>query len=582
MKKQKSRAIHAAQNVIPLHLNAEFYFQRGMQSLDRYHYDKALRYFRRAVETEPDNAVHHINLAGVLSETGDFESSNEILSYVMESLDPHLTECHFYMANNYLNMDLLEESEQSLLRYLELDEQGLYLDEAEEMLELLSMELGRPIEVKTIRSRAVLFEHEQARGMLEEGRFAEAMMVLERLTRQHPDFLAARNNLSLAYYYMGHLDEAVEIVEEVLEEDPGNLHAMCNLAILKLQLEHYAEADLLVRRLKKLAPLNPEQSLKLATTMGVIGEHEAAYRLFRHLLRTGYHQEPDPGLYHYTAVAAVHLGRYDEARRLWRKVKKLDPDMHIADYYLHQLDEIGENGGGKQEKFSYNYHLPFEEQFKWLESMDGTLVDHFRYDPVIRSSFFWVLRYGDRDTKLQVIRALGLIGDYEVEMALREFIRNPDEDDDLKKAALMVLSGIGAEAPYHAVIYGCETELSGSLLGLSFPKWEQSWQDVIDIALRRMEKRYDMIERYDMQTLWTDFLNRKYPWIPQIRRPEGWSAALEYLTAKMHSKHVTYSEVADRYGVSTSTVRRHVATIDETCGLREKMEAIFPEFGGRL
>src|SRR5690606_26775532 len=140
-----------------------------MQSLDRYHYDKALRYFRRAVETEPDNAVHHINLAGVLSETGDYESSNEILQYIMESLDANLTECHFYMANNYLNLDLLEESERSLLNYLELDEQGLYIDEAEEMLELLAMELGRPVKVRSIRSREALFEHDQARLLLEEG-----------------------------------------------------------------------------------------------------------------------------------------------------------------------------------------------------------------------------------------------------------------------------------------------------------------------------------------------------------------------------------------------------------------------------
>ncbi len=577
MKNKEMPTVHAAHNIIPLHLNAEFYFQRGMQSLDRYHYEKALRYFRRAVESEPDNAVHHINLAGVLSETGDFAASNQILQYVLESLDPNLTECHFYMANNYLNMDLLEESERSLLLYLELDEQGLYLDEAEEMLELLSFELGRPIKVKTIRSRAALFEHEQARQLLEEGRFNEAVAKLESLVDRFPDFLAAYNNLALAYYYRGQLDLALATVEKVLEEEPENLHALCNLAILKLQLGQILEVQALLNMLRKLYPLNPEHSFKLATTMGILGEHEHAYRLFRMLLKM-VHTEYDPSLYHYTAVAAVHTNRLSEARSLWKQVKKLDPGEHVADYYLQRLDEY-EEGACDLQTFSYSYHLPFEEQFKWIETADESLSEQLRHDPIVRSSFFWVLRYGDHDMKLQVIQALGMIGDQEVELALREFIQRPEEAEDLKLAALHVLQSLRSEEVRQD---GTAAHEVLNLHGTTLPVWEQSWQDVLEIALQQMEHRYDLIERYDMQTLWTDFLSRTYPGTPQIRRPEGWSAALEYLIAKMHRRQVTYMEVAARYGISESTVRRNAARIDEACGLREKMEAIFPHFGGKL
>lgn len=580
MKNKQRSAEHAAHNVIPLRLNAEFYFERAMQSLDRYHYQKALRYFRRAAETEPGNAVHHINLAGVLSETGDYESSNNILQYVLETLDPSLTECHFYMANNYLNMDKLEESENALLSYLELDESGMYIEEAEEMLDLLALELGRPVKVRNIRCRAELFEHDQARVLLEEGRFNEAVRRLEKLSAQNPEFLAARNNLALAYYYMGQLDRAVETVEMVLAEEPGNLHALCNLAILKLQMEQHEEANLLTSHLKKLYPLNPEHAFKLATTMGIIGEHEHAYRLFRRLFKFRW-IEPDASLYHYTAVAAAHIGRYEEARKLWRYVMKLDPERNIAEYCLQQLDEHEARGGGTSIELSYSYQLPFEEQFKWFEKADSSLSDQFRRDPIVRSSFFWVLRYGDHDTKLQVIQALGLIGDHEVELALREFLQRPEEADDLKRAALLVLSEIGAKEPYQAVLGGRQVELSGPPRGASLAVWEPSWQQVVDIALSKMEMHYDLIERYDMQTLWSDYLSKTYPDTPQIRRSEGWAAALEYLIAKMHRRHITYMEVAARYGVSVSTVRRNATEIDRVCGLREKMEAIFPQLGGK-
>lgn len=589
MKKSDNTAEKTAHNVIPLHLNAEFYFERAMQSLDRCHYEKALKYFRRAVETEPDHAVHHINLAGVLSETGDYEASNEILQYVLESLDPNMTECHFYMANNYLNMDMLEQSEEALLRYLELDEQGLYMDEAEELLELLAMELGRPIPVKHIRSRAALFEHDRARVLLEEGQFNEAVQLLEKLSKQHPEFIAARNNLALAYYYMGQLDRAVRTVEEVLEEDPGNLHALCNLSILLLQLEQHDQLQAIMRMLKKLVPMGAEHSFKLATTMGILGEHETAYWHFKRLLITG-NMEAEPSLYHYTAVAAAHLRRYDEARRLWQQVKKLDPETTVADYYLQRLEQFMERSHEASPEasyeellpLSYNYHLPFEEQFKWFTQPDGSISEHIRRDPVVRSSFFWVLRYGDYDAKLQVIQALGMLGDDEVEQALREFIQRDDEADELKKAAVMVLNAIGAEGPLHVVLGGRKIELQGSPASAGLPVWEPIWQDVLDIALAQMEKHYDMVERYDMQTLWKDFLSRTYPKTPHIRRPEGWSAALEYLIAKMHRRQVTFPDVAERYGISVSTVRRNVAEIDSTCGLRKKMEAILPQLGGKI
>src|SRR5690606_2188442 len=149
-------------------------------------------------------------------------------------------------------------------------------------------------------------------------------------------------------------------------------------------------------------------------------------------------------IYHYTAVAASHLGKLHEARKLWLQVKKLDPGAAIADYYLQQLDEAEESGDARKIAFSYTYHLPIEEQFKQLELTDRTIAEHLRRDPVIRSSFNWVLRFGDHDTKLQVIQAMRLIGDSEVESVLREFVQRPEEHDDLKRAAILVLNAIGA------------------------------------------------------------------------------------------------------------------------------------------
>jgi tetratricopeptide (TPR) repeat protein len=571
MGKKKRAADTAAQTkIISLPMDATFFFERAVQSLDRHHYDKALKYFRRAVEYEPDNPVNHCNLAGVLSEMGNYEESNRILREIIDSVDPMMTECHFYMANNFANMEDYESAEDALIRYLEEDPNGQFLEDAEEMIDLLSFELKRPTKLTSIKSREGLFEHDQARALLEEGKFSEAVRMLEKLIRKHPDFTAAYNNLALAYYYMGLFDKSMATINKVLAIEPGNLHALCNIAIFYQHAEDTENLTALLEMLKKTDPFHTDHVFKLATTMGILGEHATAYRLFKRLLKSG-ELGHDPCLYHYTAVAAYNTERMSEAYKLWKQTEKLDPRSNIPAFYLNQLNEPA------KATLSYHYHLPFEEQFRMMETSADGIPEHLKRDPLVRSSFFWALRHGDADTKLQVIQAFGIIADSEVEDALREFLLSPEEDDYLKKVAIFVLRTMRAKEPIQAVMDGKTMTIMASPHTPNLPVWKEKWQAVMELALQRMDKRYDMIQKHDLETLWVEFLTRVYPAVPKLAKVEGWSAALEYLIAKMHRREISYHEVATRYGVSISTVSKNVKAIDQVCGLKEKMDSIFPQ-----
>ncbi|MNI20441.1 tetratricopeptide repeat protein [compost metagenome] len=575
MEKKKRISKAPKPKVISINMDAAFFFERAVQSLDRFHYEKALKYFRRAVEYEQDNPVNHCNLAGVLSEMGNYEESNRILQQILDDIDPTMTECYFYMANNYVNMDSYELAETSIIHYLENDAVGQFIEESEEMMELLAYELERPTPLTSIKSRDGLFEHDQARALLEEGKFAEAVRLLEKLIKKHPDFLAARNNLALAYYYMGQFEKSMETIMEVLEIDAGNLHALCNLAIFHQHFGNKEKLEELLSLLRKTYPYQQEHVFKLATTMGILGEHEKAYQLFKRLLKTG-EAGLDPCLYHYAAVAACHTGRTDEAQRHWKQVEKLDPGTEISKFYLEQLRQLQENEA--LAALSYHYHLPFEEQFRVLEKSAQGIPDQLKKDPLVRSSFFWALRHGDMDTKLQVIQAFGLIADSEVKDALKDFILERQEDDYLKKVAIFVLRSIGVRDPMPAYLEGRQIVVQASPFSPNLPIWETKWQDVMEIALRHMQKRYDMIQQHDLEILWVEYLTRAYPNISKVSKAEGWAAALEYLIAKMHRRAISYQEVATRYGVTVSTVSKNVKLIDTACGLKEKMEAIFPKF----
>ncbi|MDF2962203.1 MAG: hypothetical protein K0S39_3938 [Paenibacillus sp.] len=576
MEKKKRANPTQPAKVISMKMDATFFFERAVQSLDRYHYDKALKYFRRAAEYEPDNPVNHCNLAGLLSEMGNYEESNLILQHVLDQIDPAMTECYFYMANNFANMENYESAEKAIIHYLENDPTGQFLEESEEMIELLSYELDRPTKLTSIKSREGMFEHDRARAMLEEGKFAEAVRILEKIIKKHPDFMAARNNLALAYYYMGHFDKSIDMIKQVLELDHGNLHALCNLAIFYQHFGDKENLGELMDVLRKTYPFHQDHVFKLATTMGILSEHETAYRLFKRLLKTG-EAGLDPCLFHYTAVAAYNTKRYDEAERQWRQADKFDPGSEIPGFYLNLLHKA--RNEQVKPPVSYHYHLPFEEQFRGLEKSTEGLPDHLKRDPLVRSSFFWALRHGDTETKLQVIQAFGLIADNEVKEALLEFIQEPGEDDYLKKVAIFVLRNIGLHDPVTAVLDGRKLTVPASPFSPNLPVWESKWQQIMDMAIQEMDRRYDMVQQYDLQTLWVEYLSRVYPThTPKISKVEGWAAALEYLTAKMHRRAISYHELAHRYNVSVATISKNVKIIDEACGLREKMEAIFPKF----
>nr|WP_223070093.1 tetratricopeptide repeat protein [Paenibacillus caui] len=557
-------------------MDANFFFDRAVSSLDRLQYDKALKYFRKAVEYEPDNPVNHCNMAGILSEIGDYEGSNKVLSTILNEVDGTMTECYFYMANNYANMEQFEAAEEALITYLEQDPEGQFLAEAEEMMDLLQYELNRPAKVRHIESLKGVAEHDQARSMLEKGEFAGAVKLLETLLRDQPDFLAARNNLALGYYYLGMFKEAMDAISQVLERDPGNLHGLCNLAVF---IQHEGDEKLLEElsdRLERIVPFHQEHVFKLATTMGILGKHEAAYRHFKRLLRDN-DVNFDPCLYHYAAVAAYNIGRYNEARTLWKHAAKLDPDSEVPGFYLDRLQELDlEDAELEPPVISYQYRLPFEEQFRMWKKWGEGIPDQIKQDPLIRSSFFWGLRHGDSRTKLQVIEAFSQIADSEVKEALRAFLMEPDEEKYLKDIALFVLRGLGVNEPLPIVLEGETRTVDPGFTSSRLPVWKSEWQAVLDEAKRRMAKRYNVMQLHDVETLWVEFVTRSFPDVPSVSHLGGWAAALEYLTAKLHQRHVTYEEVAKRYGTSASTASRCTKRVDEVCGIKEKMNAMFP------
>ncbi|MEK4061856.1 MULTISPECIES: tetratricopeptide repeat protein [Paenibacillus] len=563
MIERTSENVAEGSNVISVTLDANFFFERAVRSLDRFQYDKALKNFRKAVEYEPENPVNHCNMAGILSEMGDYEASNDILIHVLEKIDPAMTECHFYMANNFANMESFEEAERSLVTYLEEDASGEYLAESEELMELLQYELNRPAPLIRIRSREGVVEHDRARTLLEEGKFPQAVKMLEEITKNTPDFLAAHNNLALAYFYMGRFAKAKECLSEVLEQDPGNLHALCNMAIFMQYAGDKEQLAVLLRMLEATVPFHQEHVFKMATTMGILGRHRTAYGHFRRLLKDE-EVGGDAGLYHYCAAAASNSSLYNEALRCWRQAAKLDPESAVPGFFLSQL-QGAQAEGRPMPLVSYNYQLPFQEQLKQWQGNTDSFTEEMRNNPLLRASFFWALRYGDANTRLQVTEALRWIEDEEMSEVLNGLLaQEPLQEDKLQEAALLSLQRLIGSSPD---ANAAPQEELPPLSHKGPPEWKEDWQRVLDHTASMMDRRYDAIQKKDAELLWKQFVSDLYPDVPYFRHTGGWAAALEYLTAKLHDRPITYREVAQHYGVSASMVSRYARRISNECDI---------------
>ena len=547
--------------VVPFQPDAAFYFERGVRYLNRHDRSKALTSFMRAVECEPGNAVNHCNLAGVYSELGNFEESNKILQKVISSIAPDMAECYFYMANNYANLGEYQLAEEHAVKYLEIEPLGEFAPDADEMLDVLIHEFGGG---EILRERRKQLEEDGkdkdvARTLLEEGKFYEACHLLEEELTRNPDAHAVRNNLALARYYLGQIDEAIAQASRVLEKDPANIHALCNLGVfMRYHGKEHEDFKAVVTLLKKLTPLQFDQSYKLATTLGILGEHKAAHRLFMQLVSFG--DRHDPELYFALAMSCAYMGKTKQAKQWLYEVEALDPESNIASHYLKELDKDHPMlmGYSYQEPYVFSRPAGFEHFFSGGYPKKGSWSD----DPSVRSILYYGLQHGMQATKKVALYVFGALGDADSLRVIREFIKEPKQSEVLIWQGLFILQARQQLGDIVVAFGGAPQRVTLPSHDHRILSWnpflEGVFRDVSDsLALHDPE----MVD--DAFAIWLRYALNAWVDLPRVLKRNVWSAALEYLTRRAVGRTEPQAVVAKRYGVSTSALSRaaHAITI---------------------
>lgn len=556
----KNRAVKTVANVIPMRLDAAYFFERGVRLLERNHLSKALRAFQRTVEYEPENPVNHCNLAGVLSEMGDFEASNEVLMHVLTHLDPEMAECQFYLANNYANMGDYRAAEEHVLRYLDAEPDGEYALDAEEMLSLLVDEFGGGEAYEQWQEEQMEEErqaaHRDGRHLLEAGHFEAAVQWLEGIVRQDGDNFAARNNLSLAYYYTGMTDEAIAVAEQVLEQQPDNVHALCNLTVFSIHQGPQSRLFRCIEKLRRLFPLHYDQAMKVGTTLGLVGDDHAAFNIFAKLLKLV--DDADAALLHAAAAAAANCGHYGSARKWWRQLRQM-PDMEaVADYHLERLNQLSPQQL-RTLRVSYQCELPLKQQFAQMkERLHEADPSEWPDDPVLRASLYWGLRRGNAETRRSVIRTLTVIGDDDARRALELFVRRTDIDRNIRQIALCALKIIRPQGTIEffdgrRLVERPMSSIPWDLLLKTDAQWQTIWTQT-EMKLTALDCGGYVAAAKDA---WLAFLQKLFTRNDvRVIKPEVWVAGLVYQAIREGGGKASQKDVAESLNVSVTSLRK--------------------------
>lgn len=323
--------------VLPFAINGEYYYKQGMKAFRHRDLYKAKKYFQRASQLEPKDAIIMCQLAVVLTELGEYQQSNRHLSLCLEA-DPEMTECYYFLANNYAFLGLFQEAAKYAKMYADLDPYGEFIEDIEDLLDLMNIGAD-DLEASANDQDELIVMQETARELLEKGEFQEAVSLMKDMIRDYPEFWSAYNNLALAYFYQGEIKKAVDMLHEILEKNPGNLHALCNMLVFMFYQGKQDETKLLVSRLEKVQPILIEHRYKLGATFALVGRYDLAYKWLRLLQKQGF--EGDGTFYYWLSWASYKTGRTGLAESSWARVLQYSPEKEGSEPWNEDESDAG-------------------------------------------------------------------------------------------------------------------------------------------------------------------------------------------------------------------------------------------------
>jgi tetratricopeptide (TPR) repeat protein len=519
LQKSKSRG-----RVIPFEQNGDYFYQKGIKAYHQRDLVKARRLFERAVYLSPLESSYISQLALTLAELQEFEEANVWLDKLVHEVDTTMVESHFFMANNYAHIGLFYEAKHELNRYLSLDPEGPFIEEAEELLDLIIEEFEEEDIEEIKEEEQIVVKHEHARKLIEQGDYQNALERLQQLIDEHPTFWPAYNNLSLAHYYLNEFNQAFEVLDNLLEKNPGNLHGLCNLALMYDYVGFENHREKLLSKLQNITPILPEHRFKMGTTFGVLGYHTKAYGWFLSIKKYG--MKWGETYYHWLAVSAFLSNHLKIAESAWRRILEIDPDGEVAPYFIKKL----EDGTLQPTEVDYHYRIEQPKLTSKRPKLENTVKN--------KLSHLYLLYRGTIE---------------QTEDALEQFCLNPNESLILKEMAAHIL-----------LEYREEVTIAEQEDKLTFDEpilWAGKGFKILEMVQEKVAKGSIKVDHMLLERWYTFLQKARVSHSRYTQNKNAWAGAIAFLYFETKQEQKTRKELAGIFQISASTLGKYITEL---------------------
>ena len=343
-------------------------------------FNTAIKYYKNAIEIEPDYAKAHFNLAGVLHDQGELEESvnsyknslnydstyaeahNNLANIYRElgeleksinsyknalSLNPNYAEAHFSLASTYEDYGKLNLAIEHLKRALKLNPNFAEAHNSLGMMFRKIGQLGDSIKsyLNAININSNFFEAHNNLGSsyLGLGQLDNAVNSYKRALSIDPTYPALHNNLGNAYKKLGQLDAAVKSCKDAITINPDYQDAHNNLGVIFYDLGQFDSSVKSYRRALEINPNYAEAHNNLGVSLNKLGQLEEAVQSYEASLNINPEYFDS---YNNLGVVLKKLGQVDAAVNAYQHAIEINPEdadtynnLGIALSDLERLDD---------------------------------------------------------------------------------------------------------------------------------------------------------------------------------------------------------------------------------------------------
>lgn len=549
-----------ARKIVPFEQNGAFFHKKARKHIENNNYINALSYYRKAVEKDPDNVEYLLDLAEVFTEMSYFTESNQILFGIVQQ-EAARGDCYFGIGCNFLGLQDYDKAEEWLVKYLDIEEDGIYAEEAQDLLDVLQSQefyLDKYDDMDPTKEQAFKTAS-KGKDHLDRGEYARAVKALEKVAAEEPSLIFARNNLALAYFCVGRLEKALDTTYDILRDHPGNVHANCNAALFHHEQGNQEYAEKYLRTILSLPAEDPEEIHKIAVTLCELKQHERVNQMLKTLLR---YKPYDAKILHYMAVSCFNLKQYRSALKYWEKIEKINPDNTISAFYQRHTENVLKDSRSVKE-LPYHFQVPYDEIIRRVKKINdllklpsGDLAEKWRLGDNLRTLLLWGLDLNDAVIKKAILNVVASFGDKKSERFLRDFVLRKQEGAEEIREALKLLKQMNAEEPYIAYVDNNIVEVKVSIRERCQSKGLKVLRAIPQFTVDNMLLRYPQDFEEEVRALWQQ-ITAKIPEETLLRRKmEGWAAALELLYATIKGIPASKRQLSQLYRVGYTTLMK--------------------------